>query len=62
MEEVHRYLVITRLDMEVDMFSFEFWLRTRDEYQVKQDFIKVKDLSYGAENVPVPVVNSVDNR
>ena len=62
MEEVHRYLVITKLDMEVDMFTFEFWLKVRDEYQVKPNFIKVKDLSYGVENVPIPVVNGIDNR
>ena len=62
MEEVHKYLVITRLDMEVDMFTFEFWLKVRDEYQVNLNSIKVKDLSFGVENVPVPVVNSIDNR
>ena len=62
MEEVQRYLVITRLNMEVDMFTFEFWLKVMDEYQVNPNFIKVKDLSFGVENVPVPVVNCLDNR
>ena len=62
MEEVQRYLVITRLNMEVDMFTFEFWLKVMDEYQVNPNFIKVKDLSFGVENVPVPVVNGIDNR
>ena len=62
MEEVHRYLVITKLDMEVDMFTFEFWLKVPDEYLVKPDFIKIKDLSFGVENVPIPVVNCIDNR
>ena len=62
MEEVQRYLVITRLNMEVDMFTFEFWLKVMDEYQVNPNFIKVKDLSFGVENVPVTVVNCIDNR
>ena len=62
MEEVQRYLTITRLNMEVDMFTFEFWLKVMDEYQVNPNFIKVKDLSFGVENVPVPVVNGIDNR
>ena len=62
MEEVQRYLTITRLNMEVDMFTFEFWLKVMDEYQVNPKFIKVKDFSFGVENVPVPVVNGIDNR
>ena len=41
MGEVHRYLVMTRLEMEVDLFTFEKWLKVRDEFKVTPKSIKV---------------------
>ena len=59
-EEVHRYLRVTKLRMEMDFFSFEWWLHVRDRFQVEQKFIQIKDISYGAENVAVSCCNGVD--
>ena len=46
--------------MEMDFFSFEWWLRVLDEFKPAKE-IQIKDLSYGKENVKISVVNTVDN-
>ena len=59
-EEVPKYLTIRKLDMEMDFFSFECWLRVLDEFKPAND-IQIKDLSYGKENIKISVINTVDN-
>ena len=71
--QVHKYLLITGQQLEVDMFNFDWWVQVRAcacfsdcfSSQVLQTFEVtgqvLKDISYGKEDVPVPCVNSVDN-
>ena len=73
--QVHKYLLITGQQLEIDMFNFDWWVQVRDNLcllfffisasQVLQTFQVtgqvLKDISYGKEDVPVSCVNSVDN-
>ena len=43
-EEVHKYLTITKLNMEMDFFSFEWRLRVLYEFKVAKE-IQIKDIS-----------------
>nr|CAD7591759.1 unnamed protein product [Timema genevievae] len=62
MDELHRYLNVTRAHLGVDLFDFDHWVHIAAEYTlINPGFIKIKDLSYGIENVPVPCVNSIDH-
>ena len=45
--------------MEIDWFSFDWWLHPLDQFKAEK--IIVKDLSYGAENIPVSCSNMVDD-
>ena len=60
-EEVHQYLSITKLKMEIDFFSFEWWLHVLDEFKPVKE-VQIRDLSYGKENVKISVVNTVDDQ
>ena len=59
-EEVHRYLRTTDSTMEIDFFSFDWWLHVRNEFKPSREFCTIKDLSYGKEHVMVSCVNSID--
>ena len=58
-DEVYKYIGITGLKMEIDWFSFDWWLHPLDQFKAEE--IIVKDLSYGAENIPVSCSNMVDD-
>jgi len=60
MEEVHRYLRMTKTELEIDFFNFDWWLHVFNEFKPAREFCTIKDLSYGKENVPVSCVNSID--
>ena len=72
--QVHKYLLITGQQLEIDMFNFDWWVQVHASLcllflhlcsQVLQTFEVsgqvLKDISYGKEDVPVSCVNSVDN-
>lgn len=61
MEELHRYLRVTKSNLSVDLFDYDSWVHCFSEYVMSAGFINIKDLSYGSENVPVPCVNNVDH-
>ncbi|CAH0548832.1 unnamed protein product [Brassicogethes aeneus] len=58
--EVHYYLRVTRSEMTVDLFDFNHMVRCLAEFSVecKPDPV---DLSKGLEQVPIPVINGVNN-
>ena len=59
-EEVHKYLTITKLNMEMDFFSFEWRLRVLDEFKVAKE-IQIKDISQAKQHVKISAINTVDN-
>ncbi|KDR11107.1 Histone-lysine N-methyltransferase eggless, partial [Zootermopsis nevadensis] len=61
MEELHRYLRLTKSNMAVDLFDFDFWVHSFAEFVLERGFSNIKDLSYGSEHVAVPCVNCVDH-
>lgn len=61
MDELHRYLRLTRSNKAVDLFDFDFWVHCFDEFVAEKGFTDIRDLSYGKEHVPVPCINNVDN-
>ena len=74
--KVHKYLLMTGQQLEIDMFNFDWWVQVLFRHmkiipipnsfsQVFQTFEPsaqvLKDISYGKEDVPVSAANSVDN-
>ena len=60
-EEVHKYLTIAKFEMEIDFFSYEWWLHVLDEFRPAKE-VQIKELSYGKENVKISIVSTVDNQ
>lgn len=60
-EEVHQYLRQTQSTISVDLFEFDSWVHCLAEFILDKCFVNIKDLSYGAENVPIPCVNELDH-
>ncbi|XP_023339442.1 histone-lysine N-methyltransferase SETDB1 [Eurytemora carolleeae] len=63
LDEVHRYLRITGSQLEIDFFIFDWFVQVFNEFEPtpSQAKHKIQDLSYGKENVPISLVNTVDN-
>ncbi|XP_056637289.1 histone-lysine N-methyltransferase eggless [Diorhabda sublineata] len=58
--EVHYYLRETKCEMTVDLFDFNHMVRCLAEFSV--DCVPdPKDLSRGMEQVPIPVINGINN-
>ena len=63
MHEVYRYLDMCASDLDVDVFTFDevrIFLPKSAFKQVPCNYY-LKDLSYGREAQPIPVINSVDD-
>ncbi|KAF7266513.1 hypothetical protein GWI33_020194 [Rhynchophorus ferrugineus] len=58
--EVHYYLRITESEMTVDLFDFNHMVRCLAEFSV-ECAPDPKDLSKGIEQVPIPVINGLNN-
>jgi len=58
--QVHRYLEMTRLELEIDCFCYDWWVHVELEFQPSNVLTFIKDISYGVEAVPVTCANSVD--
>ncbi|CAG9861595.1 unnamed protein product [Phyllotreta striolata] len=58
--EVHYYLRITNSEMTVDLFDFNHTVRCLAEFSVDCN-PDPKDLSRGTEQVPIPVINGINN-
>ncbi|XP_049838962.1 uncharacterized protein LOC126284229 isoform X1 [Schistocerca gregaria] len=61
-EELHKYLLLTKSKLTVDQFDFDHWVRCFTEGINEKYFIKIEDISHGVEAVPVPCINTVDSR
>ena len=61
MYDIHKYIRMTRLQLEIDFFNLDWWLHVLNEWKPARQFCNIKDISYGNEAVPVPCVNSIDN-
>ena len=59
-EDVHKYLNLTDLKLEIDFFNFDWWLHVLNEWRASRTVCTIKDISYGKEAVAVPCVNSID--
>lgn len=42
MEELHRYLRLTKCPMSVDLFEFEFWVHCLAEFVLDKCFVNIK--------------------
>jgi len=62
LDEVHRYLRITKNELEIDFFNFDWFISVFGEWSPVQIMNHIPDLSYSHENVKIPCVNSTDNR
>ena len=60
LQEVLRYLKITKCQLKIEMFNFNWEVHVLDIFQAENVKISIKDFSYGAEAVPISCVNSVD--
>ena len=60
MEELHTYLRVTSNLLEIDFFTFEWWVRVYQTFKPTKIFCNISDISYGKENVPINCVNSLD--
>ncbi|KAK3912030.1 Histone-lysine N-methyltransferase eggless [Frankliniella fusca] len=63
MEDLHKYLRICRSQMSVDLFDFDFWVNALSEFTISDKVkkcIQEDDMSYGKENVKIPLINYVD--
>lgn len=58
--EVHYYLRVTKSEMTVDLFDFNHMVRCLAEFSVECN-PDPKDLSRSMEQVPIPVINGINN-
>ena len=60
LDEVHRYLRITKSCLEIDFFNYDWFLKIYDVWEPIKINTSIMDLSYGQENNKISCVNSVD--
>ncbi|QQP51286.1 Uncharacterized protein FKW44_012606 [Caligus rogercresseyi] len=61
MEELLSYLSLSGSTLEMDFFSFDWWVHVYNEFAISKVLCKIQDISYGKESVPISCVNSLDN-
>ncbi|KAK9496810.1 hypothetical protein O3M35_012964 [Rhynocoris fuscipes] len=59
MTDVLKYTSETKILIGIDHFDFDSSVHIFDEFIVPPQHILMKDLSFGKENLPIPVVNSI---
>ncbi|KAK4878375.1 hypothetical protein RN001_010881 [Aquatica leii] len=62
MKELHYYLRLTKSEMTVDLFDFDFWVHCLAEFVLERNATINKDMSNGIELVAIPIVNYIDNK
>jgi len=60
LEDVFTYLRMTKSQMEIDFFNCDWWVHVQNEFQLDRTLVNIKDMSGGKENIPIPLVNSVN--
>lgn len=61
MEEVHMYLRITKSEMTVDLFDFDYWVNCLAEFVIEKCNVHIPDITQSKENCPISCVNYIDN-
>ncbi|XP_052896225.1 histone-lysine N-methyltransferase eggless [Anopheles moucheti] len=61
MQEVHRYLSLTNCALNVEHFEFEAEILALATFSAENFLFECKDLSFGAELMPVHCVNNYEN-
>jgi histone-lysine N-methyltransferase SETDB1 len=56
MDELHRYLRLTRSNKAVDLFDFDFWVHCFDEFVAEKGFTDIRVMSFSAVWFIVPIV------
>lgn len=59
--ELEHYLYQTGSQLTTDLFIFDKDVRIDREYRCEKSLIRIADISYKKESVPIPCVNSLDN-
>ena len=61
-EECDEYLNLTNSLLTTDMFSFDWNVKTNQEFKSYSKYFRICDLSNGKEKLPILCVNNVDNK
>jgi histone-lysine N-methyltransferase SETDB1 len=56
MEELHRYLRLTKSNMAVDLFDFDFWVHCFAEFVPEKGFSNIKVMSLPTGQFTVVVI------
>lgn len=56
MEELHRYLRLTKSNMAVDLFDFDFWVHCFAEFVLEKGFSNIKVMSPPTHQFTVAVI------
>jgi histone-lysine N-methyltransferase SETDB1 len=56
MEELHRYLRLTRSNKAVDLFDFDFWVHCYAEFVAEKGFTDIRVMSFSPVHITVPAV------
>jgi histone-lysine N-methyltransferase SETDB1 len=56
MEELHRYLRLTKSNMAVDLFDFDFWVHCFAEFVLERGFSNIKVISIPPDHFLVLIV------
>jgi len=62
LDEVHLFLKLTDSQMEIDFFNYDWWVKVQDRFEEDRALVKLEDMSFGQEFVPVSLANSVDKQ
>ncbi|XP_065224566.1 histone-lysine N-methyltransferase eggless isoform X2 [Planococcus citri] len=62
MQEMHLYLRITKSQMTVDYFDFDFWVDCQAEFVITKCLVDVPDITQRKEKCPISCVNYIDNK
>ena len=60
LNEVQKYLTVTRSDLGIDFFNYDWFLHVFNQWEPDHKHCFIKDISYGKESVPISCVNSLD--
>ncbi|KAG1666929.1 Histone-lysine N-methyltransferase SETDB1 [Nymphon striatum] len=58
-EEVNLYLIATNSPLTIDMFCFDSYVQTFQNYVPGKVLMQINDISYGKENVLIPCINTI---
>lgn len=59
-EETNRYLTFTKSKLTIDLFCFDSFVQTFQNYIPGTILMQIRDISYGKESVPVSCVSTIN--